>query len=358
MIGKISICMTIYFISFVNISVGQSNFEIELLFEIGTQNDQRYMFESPNLLEVDSKGNIFVVDNQGFEVRVFDKSGIFKHVIGEKGRGPGDFLKISSLNVIEDDSLIIFDDMNQRFSKIVGQRFISFFPVENLSMGFLDVERILENRNKYLVLMNSSRIKGKQDILFVTDRSFSKIEENHGEKLNLWNIEDEFTQVHSKAQDALYTLSTNGILFATPKYYENYISRIDLRSVVGTKFFTDTKSNYESYKVYPEEDFDKKIPNKVLINRRENKFVIQAINRSLGLFYEDGFVLQFFIQKIDEIHSGLFLNYFSEKGKFLKSRKVKQFDSHPVNTYKVLNYSKGKLFVTDGTVIRVYKFEH
>lgn len=93
MIGKISICMTIYFISFVNISVGQSNFEIELLFEIGTQNDQRYMFESPNLLEVDSKGNIFVVDNQGFEVRVFDKSGIFKHVIGEKGRGPGDFLK-------------------------------------------------------------------------------------------------------------------------------------------------------------------------------------------------------------------------------------------------------------------------
>lgn len=211
--------------------------------------------------------------------------------------------------------------MNQRFSKIVGQRFISFFPVENLSMGFLDVERILENRNKYLVLMNSSRIKGKQDILFVTDRSFSKIEENHGEKLNLWNIEDEFTQVHSKAQDALYTLSTNGILFATPKYYENYISRIDLRSVVGTKFFTDTKSNYESYKVYPEEDFDKKIPNKVLINRRENKFVIQAINRSLGLFYEDGFVLQFFIQKIDEIHSGLFLNYFSEKGEVFEVKK-------------------------------------
>lgn len=362
MSGKVSIYVSLILISMCQKVLAQEVSDLKLLFEIGNEKQTDYIFRAPQQLEIDSNENIYIVDYDGTEIMVFDKTGAYKGKIGRKGRGPGDFLKITSLNVIENDTLIVFDNENQRFSKIKNQQIIESFSSHDLDIGFLDVKKIWAHRNKFLIAMNTGRHEGSDNqILFFTNRNFSSLDKVFNSSLNIWNERDEFTRFHTSANDAVYVLTSDDYLFTTPVYYENYITKIDLKNSKGIKLFTANEPNFNSYNTFDESDFNERIPNKVLINKRGKRFVIQSINKSLGLFYENEFILHFFIMKINETNSGLFLNYFSEENGFKKVVKLIEFDGHPINTFKILNYANGKVYSTgieDRSAIEVYELNH
>lgn len=336
--------------------------DLKLLYEIGNEKQVDYIFRAPQLLEIDSNENIYLVDYTGTEIMVFDETGAYKGKIGRKGRGPGDFLKITSLNVIENDTLIVFDAGNQRFSKIKNQQIVESFSSHDLDIGYLDVKKIWAYGNKFLIAMNTASHEGTDNkILFITNRNFSNLDKGLNSSLNIWNVRDEFTTSHTSAKDAVYVLTSDDYLFVTPVYYENYITKIDLENSKGIKLFTANEPSFKSYNTFDESDFNKRIPNKVLINKMGKRFVIQSINKSLGLFYENEFILHFFMMKINETNSGLFLNYFSEGNGFKKVVKLIEFDRHPINTFKILNYANGKVYTTgieDRSVIEVYELSH
>ena len=60
-------------------------------------------------IDVDSYGNIYVLDLLAFEVRVFAADGQFIRKFGRKGGGPGEFLNPRSL-VLHNDTVIVLDN--------------------------------------------------------------------------------------------------------------------------------------------------------------------------------------------------------------------------------------------------------
>jgi len=63
--------------------------------EIGIEEgDENYMFAGVIDVEVDSKGNIFVLDWKNRTVKKFDNKGKFICDIGKKGQGPGEYSAI------------------------------------------------------------------------------------------------------------------------------------------------------------------------------------------------------------------------------------------------------------------------
>lgn len=79
------------------------------------QND--IIFGLPYAVLSDSERNIIVSDNKQGVIRVFDSSGKFISNIGRTGRGPGEFLQISSLTLLPNDELLVFDFFQKRFTK-------------------------------------------------------------------------------------------------------------------------------------------------------------------------------------------------------------------------------------------------
>lgn len=78
---------------------------------------EEYFFGMPFSVIPDSSGNIYVADDQQKKIMVFNDKGKFLHSLGRSGRGPGEFLKTSSMVLLPDDELLVFDFFMRRFTK-------------------------------------------------------------------------------------------------------------------------------------------------------------------------------------------------------------------------------------------------
>jgi len=78
------------------------------------------MFQDIRTLDVDKGGNIYVLDEQAANIKVFDGEGHHLRTIGRKGQGPGEFaFPIGVLST--PDQEILVHDMGQRALKFLDQ---------------------------------------------------------------------------------------------------------------------------------------------------------------------------------------------------------------------------------------------
>ena len=65
--------------------------------------------------DISEKNEIFVSDNGANDIKIFDKHGIFKKTIGQKGSGPGDLYWPDDL-VCSKKNIYVWEIGNKRFS--------------------------------------------------------------------------------------------------------------------------------------------------------------------------------------------------------------------------------------------------
>lgn len=93
--------------------------QIELVEDlvIGGADDPREaaMFYSVSGIAVDATGRIFVAEERGLRVSMFDAEGVFLGDFGRPGEGPGDFQRLLGIAVVG-DAVVVEDRNNTRFS--------------------------------------------------------------------------------------------------------------------------------------------------------------------------------------------------------------------------------------------------
>ncbi|OGU77049.1 MAG: hypothetical protein A2W11_12195, partial [Ignavibacteria bacterium RBG_16_35_7] len=65
---------------------------------------------------VDNHNNIYVADNANSRIVVFDSTGNYKQAFGRKGKGPGEFSSINSMDFSEEGLLYVLDRQLRRIS--------------------------------------------------------------------------------------------------------------------------------------------------------------------------------------------------------------------------------------------------
>jgi hypothetical protein len=74
------------------------------------------VFGTIGAFAVDSAGNLYVLDEQASEVRVFDRDGLHVRSIGGPGQGPGELARPSGLNIDPSGNLWVWETSGRRFS--------------------------------------------------------------------------------------------------------------------------------------------------------------------------------------------------------------------------------------------------
>lgn len=74
------------------------------------------LFSQITSIAVDSRGYVYVGDWMAARVAVLDSTGALVRVVGRKGLGPGEFRSIRGVQVLPDDSLMVFDPGAGRLS--------------------------------------------------------------------------------------------------------------------------------------------------------------------------------------------------------------------------------------------------
>lgn len=104
-----------------------------------------YLFGKVVSVAMDADGRYFVADLGDKRVAVFDARGSFIRDIGREGKGPGEFLSISSISLQEDGSLVVLDPRGPR---------VLHFDTDGRSLstrtvaagGFRSLSLLMENR--------------------------------------------------------------------------------------------------------------------------------------------------------------------------------------------------------------------
>jgi hypothetical protein len=92
-------------------------FRIEEELRIGeAEGDENYMFSQIGSIAVDDEGKIFVADWKESHIKVFNQKGNYLLTIGRKGQGPGEFEKVSSIQITKKKELMVFDGNSRRLS--------------------------------------------------------------------------------------------------------------------------------------------------------------------------------------------------------------------------------------------------
>ncbi len=106
---------------------GEIKLELEEDLSIGREGDDNYMFYRLRDIEVDSQGNIYVVDMSNYRIQKFDKNGKYLQTVGRQGQGPGEFeqptrIRINDLTgkIYVRDRAVGIDIFNKRGEYIKG----------------------------------------------------------------------------------------------------------------------------------------------------------------------------------------------------------------------------------------------
>jgi hypothetical protein len=94
---------------------------LELVLEqdlsLGNEEDENYFFYRVYGLEVDSQGNIYVMDAGNFRIQKFSSDGEYLQTIGKKGQGPGEFDRMQSFYIDGEGSIYVSSGMKiQKFN--------------------------------------------------------------------------------------------------------------------------------------------------------------------------------------------------------------------------------------------------
>ena len=108
-----------------------SNVRWEEDFTIGTGENPEQSFALVSAFVVDEEGIIYALDTQDTKVKIYDGSGNFLKLFGQKGQGPGEFDTPVSLHLSPEDELVVED--------AIGRRLVFFTKegkfIKNLSMA-------------------------------------------------------------------------------------------------------------------------------------------------------------------------------------------------------------------------------
>lgn len=97
-----------------NADIPFSDLELEPEFSL-TGDDYCDYIMSPDLFNVDSEGNIFLIDNGENTISKFSKEGEHIQTFQANGVGPGEFDIIGRMDIFPNGDMIVADEMNYRY---------------------------------------------------------------------------------------------------------------------------------------------------------------------------------------------------------------------------------------------------
>jgi hypothetical protein len=113
---------------------GEEVFSLEEELSIGEVGGrEEYMFSEIGTLAVDDEERIYVSDRKETHIKVFDRDGVYLMTIGRKGQGPGEFERISGMQITHQKELLVFD---------MSMRRLSFFTVDGKLIETLSISEL------------------------------------------------------------------------------------------------------------------------------------------------------------------------------------------------------------------------
>ncbi|WP_276130742.1 6-bladed beta-propeller [Balneola vulgaris] len=275
----------------------------------------------PTIVVANSEGDIYVADERQGSVLVFDKEGSYIKSIGNKGRGPGEFSKISEMAILPNDEVLVFDFFQRRFTTFSNKgevletkvlpKDVYMYPDYLMYMGenkILSYNRLMEGVRK--------QIPPEKDFLMheVSLNDF-KVVQSFVPIIHTIDVNKDFERYfEGKFYKGLITYRDN-ILTLAPFFYRGKI--LQYKKTNGAWKLKKVFEGYrETERVYVEYENPREVIGKGMASNPKQYGPLAGImkNESLGIFQkQNGDYLHLGLLEIGDGQK-LYVNLFDEQG--------------------------------------------
>ena len=142
----------------------ENNHKIDLQYigKIGgnDEDDKNFIFYLPKDFELDSDGNIYILDNGNFRIQKFNPAGEFLLTIGQKGKGPNEIMNPKKFSISDENEIVVADWGNMSY-KVFSKNgdLINNYSLANGNYQILLREfELLSNKNMIIPMSTSNNL--------------------------------------------------------------------------------------------------------------------------------------------------------------------------------------------------------
>lgn len=209
-----------------------SSIKLEELWRLGGDTDDEDEFFGVIAdIDIDAKGNVYLLDSQLSEVKIYTSDGEYVRSIGREGEGPGEFRRPSSIFFTKEGNVGIIQTIPAKIVILTpGGEPVGDHPLPQPEDG------------GFQLLQGGEAVEG-QLVLYM---GRTKFDQGEGK----WSRSDFLTRVDSQGnQLAEYATKTNTIVMANPKLEDSKWDTIERRWAIDKSGKVYTCESYENYEI-------------------------------------------------------------------------------------------------------------
>lgn len=250
---------------------------------------------------VDTEGNIYIADSMVQTIKVFNKEGKYIRSIGQRGRGPGEFMAISGV-FISNKFIYALDPMQFRISKFsLNGRLEDTFLTSKSSQDLNFFRQVLPNSDDTFLVLYKQWGYGnyaqydKDEIVHIWDKEFSEKLHSFG-SFTRFGYKSKAAEVFARHNTGSMAFVDESNLVVAPYLYDGQIHLFEkineewvfkttlngLRSEIP--YFVDLRSHNGDYDV-------------VQSRTPEGEFFGKVNVTDAGLYATQNYLMHFLLQK-------------------------------------------------------------
>ena len=290
----------------------------EVAFDTCLQLDKEFKLESedegllgrPNDVNLDETGRIFVADQSGPDVRVYDADGRYERTIGGQGEGPGEFQRIGAMEVGAEDRLYVFDSRRWNFEEFTtGGEHVRTISMPTDEGGWVTAHSV-EHLGGARFVLEGHQV-GSDDRPTEHVLHYVHLTDEQDVRDHFLSVEDDLDPQNNLlkyiagTRGSLLASGTSTVLYA-PRYYDGRIFHFRYDSEAEAWHQEDVWEGYvdsdEPVELVDPDAFDPDDPDRRMVQVfwQEEQYAGIVQNGSHGLFeLEDGRVAHFTHLRVD-----------------------------------------------------------
>ncbi|MBA7693533.1 hypothetical protein ES703_102119 [subsurface metagenome] len=297
------------------------------------ERNEEHMFFLLTDMDADSSGNIYVLDSEDVNIKVYDQKGRFLTVISRKGQGPGQLLNPIDIYIDDKDLIYVCDSDNNRISIFNRQGdFVSSINFKEYSAG-----NIIGINPRGGIILRVDKTSIESSMSFITRSSFINMYSDRFDfKKNLYSISVPIMQHFRKGEKGIalsipyqkelcWTLDSSGNVYIG----ESQTYEIQVFSPLG-KHIRRIEKEYEQSKVL-KSDIENYVKEQFQFDRKEGIFWSMTIKQKLRVpehkpvfekffFAEDKLLV---LRSENDNKERSFFDIFDSKGKYSWKMRLK-----------------------------------
>lgn len=211
-----------------------------------------YSFDKPRDIDVDNSSNIYVADEGSMSIKVFNQTGKFIKTIGRRGRGPGEFLSLRALNINSDGELLVVNGLGFRVTKFnLEGEVLDTYSMSKKTQDIVFFNQLFRlSSEKHLILYKKFGPVGNEDEIFhVWEKDFTNRIYNFGSFKQL-DFDEGFETVVARAGVGSMFLKGHKKLLFAPISYKGFIYEYEKKENQWT-----TGKNVHGYNQLPKPSY-------------------------------------------------------------------------------------------------------